>query len=81
MLDSPVFWFGFVVLLPTFYSVGRLLAKVLVLPFISDKVQIRLVEKDGSIISKTVTLSREDELIDLLDSVSQNAKRIRKAKN
>lgn len=79
MLDSPVFWIGFLVLLPTFFAIGRLFAKVLILPFINDRVQIRLVEEDGSIISRRVKLSKEDDLIDLLDSVAHNAKRQRKA--
>ena len=79
MLDSPVFWIGFVILIPTFFSIGRLLAKVLVLPFIDDRVRIQLTEEDGSIVSKKVKLSKEDDLIDLLDSVAANAKRVRKA--
>lgn len=81
MLDSPVFWVGFLVLLPTFFSIGRLLAKLLALPFISDRVQINLVEEDGSTLSKKVKLSKEDDLIELLDAVSRNVKRERKARN
>lgn len=81
MLDSPVFWVGFLVLLPTFFSIGRLVAKLLVLPFISDRVQINLVEEDGSTISRKVKLSKEDDLIELLDSVARNAKQARKAPN
>lgn len=78
MSAETMFWLGFILVSPAFYTLGRLTYKLVIEPFMPDeKVVVSYRDAQGVEHSTTISISNDDDLQQILNDIKHGSPRNR----